>query len=82
MGHDPATWFALDWTPVLVAIIATAGTFLNTALILWFYQRSRVPSVGHPGKAMEEAIQTGHANNALLTMLARERGITVPPEED
>lgn len=81
MGRELGGWLALDWTPVLVAIITVVGTFLNTALLVWVYTRFRTESFGPPGQALENAAQTGHANNALLTLLAREHGIDVPEQE-
>ena len=77
-GHDPATFLGFDWSAVVVAIVAAVASVTNTALIVWVYSRVRPPSGGHPGRTLEETMQTSHANNALLTMIAREHGIDVP----
>lgn len=80
-AHDPALYLCFDWTPVAVALIAAVASCLNTLGLAWIYLRVHPPSGGHPGRMIEDAAQTAHANNALLTAIAREHGIGVPERE-
>ena len=82
MGRETVAYIlALDWTPILVAIITAVATIANGLGIAWVYTRIRTPSSGKPGEAIEKSLQTGYANNALLTLLLQEHGIDVPDQD-
>lgn len=83
MTHD-ANWFiaAIDWTPVLVAIITLIGVFFNGWIALKLHAQLKTPSGTSIGKQVENinhiAIGTHHA----AVKVAREMGIKPEPVPD
>ena len=81
-AHDPAVFLGFDWSAVVVAIIAAVASVTNTLLIVWVYTQVRPPSGKHPGKTLDDAVETSRATNLLVTRIARESGIDVPEPGD
>ncbi len=71
---------SLDWSPVLVAIVAGVFSILNTVTLAFFYWYVRPPSGGRLGRLMEEAHQNTSATLAAVTGLEEDtNGKTVHP---
>ncbi len=60
---------SLDWSPVIVAIVAGVFSILNTIALAGFYWYIRPPSGGRLGRIMEEAHQNSSATLAAVTGL-------------
>ena len=76
LAHDPGAFVAaIDWTPILVAIITLCGVIFNGCAAVWITTRLSTPSGTSVGKQVENTHHITIANRHLLVRLSRELGL-------
>jgi len=66
---------SIDWTPVLVALIAMVGSLGSAAISAWVVWQIRTPSGMSIGKQVEGAHLTAIVNNRRIDALNRRLGV-------
>jgi hypothetical protein len=80
-GHDAAAlYLAVDWTPIVVALITLSGVVFNGLLGLYIVRHVRTPSKKPLGAQVEDALQVALGNNYRLRLLLGETPL--PPDGD
>lgn len=72
---DLALLAALDWTPIVVALITLISSLGVAALNVWVVLHLRTPSGTRIGKQVENNAHLTIDNRNLLVRVAREMGI-------
>jgi len=71
-AHDGAAFVAaIDWTPVIVAVITLFGVCVNVLGAIYIAVQLRTPSGPSIGKQVEAAHLTSISNAHRITALAR-----------
>jgi hypothetical protein len=81
-GRDALAFIAaIDWTPILVAIITLAGTVFVALLNLYVVRQIRTPSGRSIGAQVEDAHHVGLANHYRIRALAAALGEPGEPDD-
>ncbi len=70
--RGPSVLAAIDWTPVIVAIITLAGVIFTCATQVLFYFYIKPPSGGRLGRMLEETHAGTHVAVAAVVGLDKE----------
>ena len=68
-------FLALDWTPILVALITLAGVVMQLAVAVYLARLVRTPSKRSIGEQVESAHHIAITNRTLLTRMALALGV-------
>jgi hypothetical protein len=76
----PGQLIAIDWTPIVVALITLSGVIFNTLVGLFIWWQLRTPSGTRIGKQVEDARHDGLATHYRVRALAKALGEPGEPE--